>query len=83
MKLTLVCNDPPRIRTTTRDVPCHEADTAVSLRVEVRCEAVSAARDDELLRLACAQRLAHLRARLGAVGDICRSALGAKKTSLC
>jgi len=83
MKLTVICNDPPRTTTTTRDVPCCPERDTLTLRVEVRCEAVSAAREEELLRLACAQRLAHLRARLGAVGEACRAAVGAKPTALC
>ncbi len=83
MRTSVIYDELPRVEAPTQSVPCDEVLGPPPLAVEIRCETVSPSREEELLRLACAQRIERLRARLNAVGEVCRAALGARGASLC
>lgn len=82
MKTTATCTHPPRSYTPAVSVPCVEAPGRASLELAVRYEPVVAAREEELRRRACIQRLAHLRDRAKAIQAICQTALSGG-TRLC
>ena len=73
----------PRTKGLSVPLTFAEAPQTPALRLEVRCEVASPAQEAELRRLACLQRLAHLRGRLEAVRHLCQCLCEQAQEILC
>ena len=83
MKTTTACEHPPRRSVTSLGVPCTDGPRVAALSVEVRHEAIAPDREDELRRLACLQRLAHLQKRVEDLHALRERVLRAASAKLC